>query len=223
MLKSFRVTWVFLALLLVSVTPAGAQDSKNPPPEVPPLLPRAGASTTPTNARQQFTPLTGSEKWHYYLRSTYGPVSIARSVTWAGINQAMDSNPEWGQGMEGYGKRLGSKFAQYAIKRSVSQGLGAWWHEDPRYFPATSSGLWPRTLHAVGWTFRTRTDDGGEKFADARLIGTFTGALVSRTWHPEDQRTLRSGLQSGAISVGIDAGWNVFKEFWPDIRRKLRH
>jgi hypothetical protein len=197
------------------------QDDQQPPP---PQLPRA--STNPAvavSATAPYIPLTGSEKWHYYLRSTYGPLAIGRAVFGAAINQAQDSNPEWGQGAEGYGKRLASKFGQHVIKRSVTQGLGSLLHEDPRYFASTSSGFLPRLKHAATWEVVTRKDDGSYKIADARLIGTFTGAFVSRAWHPEGERNFTSGLESGAISLAIDAGWNVVKEFWPDVRRHFRH
>src|SRR5687768_6740253 len=53
-----------------------------------------------------YSPLTNGEKFHHYLHHTFGPARILRSAATAGINQWMDSNPEWGQGMEGYGRRL---------------------------------------------------------------------------------------------------------------------
>ncbi len=213
-----------LAFVLFSLAAGAAMLAAQDQPAAPGHLPRARtAPTLPASATSHYTPLTGSEKWHYYLRSTYGPVAVGKSAVWSAVNQAQDSNPEWGQGMEGYGKRLASKYGQHTIKRSVAQGLGALLQEDPRYFASTNTGFMPRTGHALAWTFITRKDDGGNKFADARIVGTFTGALISRAWHPEGERNVRSGLESGAISLAIDAGWNVFKEFWPDVRRRLHH
>ncbi len=214
----------FLVCILWSLTAGAAVWATQDQPGAPQNLPRAPtAATPPAGPVSGYTPLTGSEKWHYYLKSTYGPVAAARVATWSAVNQAQDTNPEWGQGMEGYGKRVASKFGQYAIKRSVAQGLGALLNEDPRYFASTRTGIMPRAAHALAWTFITRKDDGGNKFAEARVIGTFTGSLVSRAWYPEGERSVRNGLESGAISIAIDAGWNVFKEFWPDVRRRLRH
>ena len=69
----------------------------------------------------------------------------------------------------------------------------------------------------------TRKDDGGSRLAYSRLLGVFGGALISRTWQPEESRTVNNGLTNGAISLGWDIGNKMFEEFWPDIRKRLRH
>jgi hypothetical protein len=169
-----------------------------------------------------FSPLSNEEKFHHYLHHTFGPARILRSGATAGINQWMDSNPEWGQGMEGYGRRFGSKLGQSTIKRTLQLGIGIWRDEDPRYFRSVHDGFWLRTRHALAYTFVTRMDDGSKGMAVSRLTSTFGASLLSRTWQPERKRTVKDGLQNGVISLGIDAAFRIVQEFWPDIRHRFR-
>ncbi len=166
-------------------------------------------------------PLTGGEKATYYLRFTYGPQSVALSLAGAGINQARDNVPEWGQGIEGYGKRLSSSFGHKAVKCSIQLGIGAFLHEDPRYFASARSGIWQRTIYAVGQTFVSHKDFGGIRPGYSRLIGIVGGAYISRQWHPASDRTAGRYISASAISMGLDIAKSVFAEFWPDLKKLL--
>jgi len=163
--------------------------------------------------------MTGSEKFHYYLQSTYGPRSFAYTALSSGIKQAQGSPTEWGGGLEGYGKRYASSFGQKAINRSIRIGLQSLLHEDPRYQPSGHSGFWNRTLSATGQAFFVYKDQGGTRIGYTRFAGNFGAAFISRQWHPDSYRTTGDCLISGFTSIGIDAAKNVFSEFWPDIRK----
>jgi hypothetical protein len=168
-------------------------------------------------------PLSGSEKWKYYIRSTYGPISVGSSLLLAGIKQAQASVPEWGGGMEGYGKRFGSSFGQKAISRSIRIGLNSLLREDPRYLPSGRTGYLNRTIYAVEHTFLARKDAGGNRIAFSRFAGTFGAACIAKQWYPESYRTVSECLTSGVVSLGLDSAKSVFYEFWPDVRKRLRH
>ena len=174
-------------------------------------------------SRVQPAPLTGREKFRFYLKSTYGPGEMAFSLTGAGINQARDSVPEFGQGVEGYSKRFGSALGQKAVSRSIRSGMGALLHEDPRYFASNRSGTWNRALYAAGQTFVAHKDSGGTRFAYSRFVGAFSAAYISKQWHPDNYHTTKDYLTAGATSIGISMGKYVFFEFWPDIKRRLHH
>jgi hypothetical protein len=59
-------------------------------------------------------------------------------------------------------------------------------------------------------------------FSFGRVSGTLGGSFISRTWHPERQRTVGNALRNAGISLGAEAGWNLLREFWPDIKRVFR-
>jgi hypothetical protein len=177
---------------------------------------------TPQSPVTKLTPMTGKAKFRFYLVSTYGPASLATSAAGSGINQWRDSVPEWGQGMEGYGKRFGSGYGQKAINNSIRSAIGAWLHEDPRYFPSHTRGIRRRTEYAASQTLFSHKDDGGIRFGYSRFVAAFLAAYISRQWHPDSYHTTGTYLTAGATSIGLSAAKNVFAEFWPDIRRRLR-
>jgi hypothetical protein len=166
-------------------------------------------------------PLTAKDKLRYMLRSTYEPVSIMSSLAGAGIKQATDFVPEWGQGMEGYGKRFASSYGNKVIRRSIQTGLGILMHEDPRYFPSGHSDIWQRSLYAASRTLVSNKDNGGIRPGYSKLIGTVSAVCISRQWYPERMRTPREYFWSSVISMGVDVGRNVFNEFWPDLKRMM--
>ncbi len=192
-----------------------------------------GASDSPAatnqapglNLRHPQTPtaMTLSVKCRFYLRSTYGPRSVGYSLAGAGINQGWNDVPEWGQGMEGYGKRFASSFGQKAIKRSIQVGAEIMLKEDPRYFASGRSGIWQRTRYAAGQTFISHRDAGGIRPAYSRFVGTVAGVCVSRQWYPDSDRKAEDYVSSSAISMVLDIARNVFNEFWPDVKRLLFH
>ena len=124
--------------------------------------------------------------------------------------------------MAGYGRRFASGLTQRAVGNSFQFSVGILLREDPRYFPSERKGTWARIADAIAHTVTVRTDDGSRTLAVGRLAGTFGGGLLSRTWQPEGHDSIPQGLQSGAIMFGADIGWNVFREFWPDLKKRLR-
>lgn len=166
-------------------------------------------------------PMTGSERWSYYLRSTFGLRSLAYTAVGTGINQARDKVPEWGQGMEGYSRRYASSFGQKAIKRSIHHGLASLFHEDPRFRRSDRTKFFDRVLHAAGQALFAYKDDGGRRVGYSRFIATGTAAYVSRQWRPERYHTAEDYFSSSIRSLGTDAAKNVLNEFWPDIKRML--
>jgi hypothetical protein len=125
--------------------------------------------------------------------------------------------------MEGYGKRCGSSFAQKAVKNSIHSGLMEMLHEDPRYFTSNRSGIWKRTEYAIGQTFISHKDTGGTRLAYSRWISGFTASYVAHQWYPHTYHSTGDYLVGGGISFGLDVAKNVWNEFWPDVRRILRH
>jgi hypothetical protein len=55
------------------------------------------------------------------------------------------------------------------------------------------------------------------------ISGAVGSGLISRLWQPASTRTLAAGFTSAGITLGVDAGQNVVREFWPEIRHPRRH
>ena len=190
----------------------------------PPAL-LAQADAEPSNPFSQVsppTPLTVGGKLRFYLKATYGPGALASKAASSGLNQWLDSPDEWGQGMKGYRRRYASAVGQSTINNSIRFGIGAALREDPRYFPSERRGFLPRMGHALASTFVTRTDSGGRAFAVSRFGGAFGSAFISNSWRPAGEDTTNHALGRAGITLALGAGMNVFREFWPDMRRVSR-
>ena len=69
-------------------------------------------------------PFTAKERLHLYIVSTVGPLSILTQAASAGIFQALNRPPEWGQGAKGYGKRMADGFAYNAVRTTITLSSG---------------------------------------------------------------------------------------------------
>jgi len=180
-----------------------------------------GEQTATVDPVADYFPLTPGEKTRLYLNSSVGALSVFTGAFSAGISQAIDSVPEWGQGMEGYGKRFASSLGRKAVEKTTRHGLKILLREDPRFFYSDRHGIRPRTLHAIGEVFVAHTDHGGTRPNYSNFAGIASGIYISRQWHPENRRNASDYIQDAAVSIGIQSAKNVFTEFWPDIKKKV--
>ncbi len=177
------------------------------------------AARAPAQAPDVHFPL--GERLRFHARGIAGPGALLAAAAGAGLGQWRDEPPEWGQGWAGYGRRVGNLVATSAINQAISFGAGAALQEDLRHLPSGKRGLWPRAWSAVRSTFLVSKADGGQSVAYSRLMGAYGAGFVSSAWHPERKSNPGEALLRGTIVLGGGVGSNVFREFWPDIRRKL--
>jgi hypothetical protein len=145
-------------------------------------------------------------------------------AAYSGILQWRDSPPEWGQGWRAYGKRAASAAGASGVRNVFAFALDSSLHEDPRYSRASHGPIMRRLRHAIGYTFVTRTDSGGRRFATWRFGSAAGAAFVSNFWYPDRLNNFPEGVKDTATTIGGDVLLNIAKEFWPDLRRKLfRH
>jgi hypothetical protein len=169
-------------------------------------------------------PMTASQKFKVTVRSAFDPVEFFWFGALAGISQWENSEPGFGQGAEGYGKRYGAYFADGTIENFMTAAiLPSILHQDPRYFQMGKGGFWHRAGYAVSRIFVTRTDSGGSQFNFSEILGSAMSAGISTySYHPRGDRNIPNTLSVWGTQVGYDTLTLVVKEFWPDIRRKFR-
>jgi hypothetical protein len=170
----------------------------------------------------EFTPMTRSERFRHYLTGTFGPRSLATAVAHAGLDQLRDSPTEWGQGSAAFGDRLGNAYAKHIIRRTLEFGASSALHQDDRYFASGEAGFWCRTKYAVASTVLARRDDGQRTFAYARIGSAAGTAFISRAWQPASTTDASHAASSFGFTVAADLGTNVFREFWPDLKRHFQ-
>ena len=231
LLSSYLVHRISLILsaaalcLLCLVVPAFAQgqDSAASLPSAP--SPKASAGTQQSNAPSATAPagtphtvdhsLTFGERVHVYRRSVFNPETIIGPSVAAGINQWRNQPPGFRQGAEGYGDRFGSAIGRTVISKTITFGFAAIDGEDPRYFPLKNGSGWARTRHAFVSVFVSPTASGRQIPAFSHLAGAYGAAFISNAWYPDNQATAAYAARRGSISLGVNVGLNLLREFVP--------
>lgn len=169
-------------------------------------------------------PMTAGQKFKTTARNAFDPAEFAWYGLQAGIGQLNDSNRSFGQGAEGYGKRYGLRFADGTIENFFTHAIyPAIFHQDPRYFRLGKGGFLHRAGYAVSRLAITRSDSGHRQLNFSEILGGATAAGISVfSYHPEGSRNLHSALSVWGTQTGYDALSLALKEFWPDIRGKVR-
>jgi len=171
----------------------------------------------------QIPPLTAGQKFKVVARSSFDYVEFPWYAFLAGISQAENSEPGYGQGAAGYGKRYGAAFADGTIENFwTSAILPSLLRQDPRFYQLGKGTFWHRTGYAVSRIFVTRTDSGHNQFNASEIFGSAIAAGISTySYHPQSDRTLSNTASVWGTQIGYDTITLVVKEFWPDIRRKI--
>jgi hypothetical protein len=168
----------------------------------------------------QVPPINWKEKFSITLKGTFDPYEFVVGVV-AGIRQAENSYPAFGQGAAGYGKRYGAAFADQAIGNIM---VGAVFPSalkiDPRYFRMGKGGFRRRFFYAADRIFIARKDSGGHVFNVPEFLGNATAIGISNAYYPAQNRSVSSNLSGWGLQMAIDAFGNELKEFWPDIQKR---
>jgi hypothetical protein len=188
-------------------------------------------------------PLTTGQKFKVVARGSFDKVQIPWYLSLAAISQAENSEPGYGQGWEGYGKRFASAFADGAIENFMTSAVfPSLLRQDPRFYQSSEGGFGHRTGYAISRIFVTRTDSGHSQFNYSEILGSAVGAAIStNTYHPRafittrydpttnmvtyvhnaSDRTLPNTLSVWGTQMGYDSLTYFVKEFWPDLHRKM--
>ena len=169
-------------------------------------------------------PLTIGQKFKLVGQGTFDPVEFAFLALESGVNQASNTNPTFGQGLKGYGKRYALAFGDNAVENFMTGAVfPSVFRQDPRYYQLGKGSFLHRAEYAGLRVLITRSDAGKTQFNFSEILGSASGAAISNAYHP-GPRTLGSNLNVWGTQIGWDAVAFELKEFWPDIHRFLvRH
>jgi|HubBroStandDraft_6_1064221.scaffolds.fasta_scaffold00276_16 hypothetical protein len=164
------------------------------------------------------------EKLKNYAFDTFGPYAIFGAVAIAGIQQAESPRgpvpgqsgipPDWGQGWDSYGARVGSDFGIHLITQTARYSMAQVFREDTIYYRCECSGIVPRLKHALISTVTARRgDDGHRTFSFSQIAAPYAGAeAAALLWYPSRYNAM-DGFRMGNYNLLIQAGFNVALEF----------
>jgi len=171
-------------------------------------------STTPAQLDLSYVQPTQRTKEINYVFDAFGPYPVFGAALAAGFGQANNSPPEWGQGGEGYGKRIGSDFAIAATATTTRYGLAAALREDTLYYRCACTGIFPRFTHAAFATLTARRGaDGHRVFSLPALLAPYAGSFAAvYGWYPK-RFGAKDAFRIGNYTLLANLDGNVALEF----------
>jgi hypothetical protein len=168
----------------------------------------------------QVAPISWKVKFAITAKGSFDPYEFAIVGVLAGIRQAENAYPAFGQGFAGYGKRYGAAFAdQVDGNIMVGAVFPTILRTDPRYFQLGKGGFIHRFGYAISRILITRRDSGSSLFNFPEFVGNATAITISNVYYPAADRGFSASFDNWGAQMGIDAFGNELKEFWPDIHR----
>jgi hypothetical protein len=176
------------------------------------------------SADQKLPPETVKEKFTDATDDSFDYSSIVFPLVIAGYNQARDATPEFHQGAAGYARYFWhSAVDQTSENYMVEFIYPIVTHEDARYYTLGHGSFMKRAGYALSRAVVTRTDSGRETFNFSEVSGAGSAAGLSNLYYPSASRSIGNTGSQWGLDVGIDSAVFVFREFWPDINRRMFH
>lgn len=180
-------------------------------------------ATFNTTTNRNALPLSSGQKFELFFKSEIDPWPFLLSAVVGGLNQASDSEQEWGQGAKGYAKRFGAAYSDSFIGNFFGNAvLTSLLREDPRYYQKGTGNKMKRFLWAATSTVWCKRDNGKWGPNYANVGGNMIGAAIARAYYPDSERTVGDTISDGVtVSVEGIAGSEII-EFWPDMARYMK-
>jgi len=163
-------------------------------------------------------PLTPKLKFRLAWKSSVDPVTFLAVGAFAGVEQATNQRPGYGQGMQGYAKRYGAAYADVATGTFLGGGLlPSLLKQDPRYFYQGTGSKKSRFLHAIASTVICRGDNGHMQPNYSNIGGNLAAGGISTLYYSGSPGNHRSGaslaISTALIRLGETTVANIFQEF----------
>lgn len=175
-----------------------------------------------TTNNENAVPLSPGQKIRLSFRSAVDPWQFGITLVAAGLGQAQNSHPGYGQGLEGYGKRYAASYADLFDGTVIGNGLlPAALHQDPRYFRLGHGSAWHRFLYALSTNVICKGDNGHWQPNISNVGGNIISGEISQYYYPKSERGAGLVFSNAFVVTGEGAFGSELLEFWPDIHRKL--
>lgn len=169
-------------------------------------------------------PLTPKQKFNIAWHQFWDVSAHFGNVIQAGISQAANGLPHYGQGWGAFGERYAAQEGdQFSGSMLIYGVIPTVLHQDPRYFRRGKGKALARIGYAASRVLIARTDSGKSTFNASQVFGQLGQASISAyTYYPKQDRELDGVLTGWAINQGYNIGWNQLKEFTPDLGAYMR-
>lgn len=163
------------------------------------------------------------DKFKVFLDGSIEPLLLLTAAFDAGVDQATNSDPTFGLGAKGYAKRFAADYTDWESGRFFKQFLyPVIFREDPRYYRLGQGPTGRRLIHGATHVFVAHHPDTTHMFNYSEWLGSASSIALSNLYHPGNRLTTGEMASGMGFLVGIDAGFDVLREFWPEIARSMK-
>jgi hypothetical protein len=167
--------------------------------------------------------LDAEHKFILFVEDTIDPVTFLGAGFNAGIDQAENTDPDFRQGAAGYGKRFGAELTDSASSDFFKDfAYPTIFSEDPRYYRLGHGKFQSRLSHALEHAVIAHRENGARMFNFSEWLGTTSAVALGDLYHPNNKPGIAPAAKSVGYGVLTDAGFDVLREFWPEIAHKLK-
>jgi hypothetical protein len=199
-----------------SVSPNGTKQTKRVLGIVP--------NFSSVSADLKLPPQTPKEKFTLAAKNSFDYSSFLIAGIQAGISMSGKSYPEFHQGAAGYARYYWHTLADTADENFFVSGIGpVVFHQDNRFYTKGHGGFRKRSWYALTRVLVTRTDNGNPMFNFSEIVGSGAAAGVGSLYYPSNYQTWTKVGQRWLTSDLIDSFNFWWKEFWPDVNKKVFH
>ena len=212
-----RIAPLILASVLTSAVCAGQDSGKTQEPSY--LTPHCDSYSL-----QTFPKLTLEQRACIWRDQLVTGTAISGAAFWGAVGEWRHKPPEWPQGLNGFSRQFGTRYAQGMAKSTGTFVAAALLREDPRALPPAdlecagrATKLLPRVGQSLLRVVWVKTTDCKGRPRIAPLAGSFASGFVSLAWAPPSVNKLNSAFTGSGTAFAGYLGNSVFTEFQGDI------
>jgi hypothetical protein len=158
-------------------------------------------------------PLSTRLKFKLALKADTDVMTFVGVAFMSGIYQAADT-PDYGQGAEGYGKRMAAGYADSTTDIFIGGAiLPSLLRQDPRYFYQGTGTRKSRALHALFNPYVCMGDNGKRQPNFSSLGGDLASGAISNLYYPESNRGWGLTMEGFLVTTSVRSITALLQEF----------
>lgn len=164
-------------------------------------------------------PLTRRQKFSLAWKSVLDPTTFLGAGAVAGIGQASDRFPAYGQEAGGYAKRFGASYADIFDGTVIGSALmPSLLKQDPRYFYKGTGSKKSRLLYAMSNSIISKGDNGKWQPNYSGISGGLITGAIANAYYPQRNRGVGLVFSTLLTRMAESSFAGIFDEF---ISRKI--
>lgn len=159
-------------------------------------------------------PLDTKQKMELSWRDAIDPVTFILIGATAGLQQAQNEFPGYGQGAAGYGKRYGASYADFATGTLFGSVIfPSILKQDPRYFYKSTGSKRQRVMYALANAVICKGDNGRWQPNYSSILGNLVSGGIANAYYPPKNRGVGLTFEVTGVGVALTGAANIAQEF----------